>query len=449
MAATGEMAEANVRSTLPSGVVTRQVVHVVCRLSGVRHAARSRAHSRGVLLIGILSVPACGESGQYEQPAPPVDAGHSLVTEVPDAERLRLEQPTEIGGPESEALPFHRITHATFMEFKEGVVMVVDEGDARIRLLEKDGRELAAFGGFGFGPGDFRTLSGAMELGRDSILAFDPVARRFTLFRLDSGVVNTFSVAPPSGDSTDLSGYRLAGRLQDGPLVLTPVSVPVSPRPPAEATRYRVARPVLLRDLDGRPVGEIPDGWSMELYGDAWTTIGLPLGATHVSDLKAGTLAVGSTRDGHIRLITRSVDPSTVLRLGWKPASTPPELRDLWIRDRLERIEDRAARRQASEWLQDVPFPQHLPFFTELLIDHAGNVWITRDLPIEGFVRDDPDWVSIAPEGNIVHVLSMPRAFRPTDITPHRVLGIWTDSLGVQSVRFYHRSHASEADEPS
>jgi hypothetical protein len=78
--------------------------------------------------------------------------------------------------------------------------------------------------------------------------------------------------------------------------------------------------------------------------------------------------------------------------------------------------------------------PDSLAATTDVLIDPDGRVWLGR---ADAVPVDPGPWVVSAADGTIIARVRMPDGFRPTAIGEATVLGVWTDDLGVESLRLY------------
>ncbi len=78
--------------------------------------------------------------------------------------------------------------------------------------------------------------------------------------------------------------------------------------------------------------------------------------------------------------------------------------------------------------------PDSLPATTDVLIDPEGRVWLGR---ADAVPVDAGPWVVFAADGTHLARVGMPSGFRPTAIGDTTVLGVWTDDLGVESLRLY------------
>lgn len=68
-------------------------------------------------------------------------------------------------------------------------ILVADQGSSSLHLYTSDGTERVRLGGLGAGPGEFQLLQGAWSLPGDSIIAWDGILNRATLFSCHDGGV--------------------------------------------------------------------------------------------------------------------------------------------------------------------------------------------------------------------------------------------------------------------
>lgn len=102
---------------------------------------------------------------------------------------------------------FHRIQDVTRLE--DGAVVVLDV-PGRLRLFDSSGAYLWTSGGKGGGPGEFRYPVIVQEIGGDSLVVWDGVANRLSVFTRDGMFARdaTASALDPPTVSWGLSGRR-------------------------------------------------------------------------------------------------------------------------------------------------------------------------------------------------------------------------------------------------
>ncbi len=107
-------------------------------------------------------------------------------------------------------------------------------------------------------------------------------------------------------------------------------------------------------------------------------------------------------------------------------------VRSAWMASYTERIEDRAQRQQAEALLGQMPFPETAPYVSDVRIGREGAIWLAAaDLDP---TRIETTWIRIDDEGRATDRVRVPVSLRPQVVDDARFTGIWTDSLGVQSV---------------
>ena len=98
----------------------------------------------------------------------------------------------------------------------------------------------------------------------------------------------------------------------------------------------------------------------------------------------------------------------------------------------------------AAERIRATEFASTHPVHGRVLFGEAGNLWVERyrsDLVEESGARE---WDIFDDEGRLIGYLATPGAFRITWIGAQFVLGVHSDSLGVQTVRMYRLDRVTE-----
>jgi len=111
----------------------------------------------------------------------------------------------------------------------------------------------------GYGPGEFRIVSGIALLEGDTILVFDGASRRLTTMTLDGDVAGTHTIELPADFEHSLSGYELAGILEGDRAGLVPDAVPGRPR--TQANTFRIEIPALVVSCEGELLHRLDELW--------------------------------------------------------------------------------------------------------------------------------------------------------------------------------------------
>jgi hypothetical protein len=97
-------------------------------------------------------------------------------------------------------------------------------------------------------------------------------------------------------------------------------------------------------------------------------------------------------------------------------------------------IIDPNSRRRFERGFSDLPFPGTKPAFQTFVVDRLGFLWSQeRDNGATEFT----EWLVFQPDGRLRGSVGLPRGLRVTDIGLDYVVGIWSDSLGVEHVRVH------------
>src|SRR5690606_10737929 len=89
----------------------------------------------------------------------------------------------------------------------------------------------------------------------------------------------------------------------------------------------------------------------------------------------------------------------------------------------------------AENRLSRVPgfeFPDAFPALVDFLLDELGYVWA------KGYaVEDDGAWDIFSPDREYLGSLQLPPELRPLQIEADRITGVWTDTLGIETIRVF------------
>lgn len=159
------------------------------------------------------------------------------------------------------------------------------------------------------------------------------------------------------------------------------------------------------------PFGRTPDTWvhGDDLYFGAGETFEVAIYA------KEGTLR-RLIRLVHTNLAVREEDIARIKR------------------DRFEDASDDNWRRQLERAFAEMPIPETMPAYADLLVDGEGNLWI------EEYRRPgnrESRWTVFDAEGRMLGIVAMGPDFQPLQIGSGFVLGRWLDELDVEHIRLY------------
>lgn len=301
-----------------------------------------------------------------------------------------------------------------------GGVHVADSQTSEIRVFDDSGAYLRTLGGEGEGPGEFRYLDGLRVSSDGTVTARDSQLMRVTRFSPDGEVIETFPIQRPFIQLSDRNYFWVGedGRVWDwvatgsgmpnAAIVANVFSFDPSNRAIVDTAVVASWTPRnILITQDGRPrlgvavpydpspsAAVTPDGRIVASLGERYDVVEFsPNGDT-------------------VRVVSRDLDPIPL------PADMDATV-DSLVRAAIDQAEGGEA--------EDYTLPSAQPYFTQLVVDDANNVWIGRigrrnALPREYDIFD--------PDGRFLGTVAMP-AIRVHEIGEDYVAGVRTDDLGI------------------
>jgi hypothetical protein len=312
----------------------------------------------------------------------------------------------------------------------DSLLVVPTRGHREIRLFDNSGEFVGSYGGVGEGPGEFIQLGGAWFRG-DTIEVFDIGLQRVTRF-------------PPGGvpEVTTLQGAYVmwgVGELSGNWLLVN------------------LARPGLTRENPR-------DEWAIHYFGRSGEHVAslgrvqgirrFMIGGTIATDpfspsarfvVHGDEIYVGDTFTPEVRVLDTDGRQLRTIVLNEEDAIEPSEALAR-LRARLEDLlplSDDAAQR-----LNAAPPPEGIPYFTDVLVDQEGFVWVRPYVPERDAttVGGRPDvhvnnaggeWHVYSAEGARVATVLMPEDLAPYQITSTAVVGVARNDLDVEAVRVH------------
>jgi len=314
-----------------------------------------------------------------------------------------------------------------------GTIVIGDRGSAQVRYFTPRGQHLRSVGGKGGGPGQFRVMDWVGERG-DSVLAWDPIAARLTVFGPAGRLGRELRIAAAANGL-----HQVVGVLGDGSLLIRPRSGDVGAAPGEHvdsATYLRVS------GADGHVLGTLgpfPLGDRVTNRSGALTLTGdVIFGRGGV--IVPGPRGVFTGVTGAFELTARSFDGTPLRTLGRAHAPVKASGSDVHAALEQRRAEAGLGKtypgmdRLEEAQLADLPHRDTLPAFTRALVDGDGNVWMEE-------FRIDPaaaaTWSVFDGGGRWLGRVGTPAGLRVTQISGGAVTGVTRDALGVEGVVVY------------
>jgi len=333
----------------------------------------------------------------------------------------------------------------------DGRLVIANAGTSEIRFYGVDGAHIRTVGRAGSGPGEYQSIMGLWVGPGDSLLVGEIFNRRLTVLDSAGAMGRTFSLGGAGGQLVPTDGkVEMAiptGWGGDGTVLGAAQTFVINQQ---RAGRYRDSFPMIrfgpdgaTRDTVGRFPGLEMEQMTMTFGGQSMSTpTEVPLGGRTVAVAGAERIYVAQNLSWEIEI--RGLDGKLVaLARAPLPATqiTPSDI-TADRKFRLEMIEGLPQMRgvpdviknQVTARVNEAKYPDMLPFFSNLLVDEAGNVWAQLGAsPATQTQR----WVILDSGGRWLGTLDMPEDFTPAFVTDAAVFGVWRDPDGVEHVRGY------------
>lgn len=393
-----------------------------------------RAAARSLLLLPLA---ACtGEPATRENPVTTRDsAGVAIVETVAaawrdsaEAWRVDTAATVTIGAQEGDAsYLLDRVVGAT--RLADGTIVAADGGSNQLRFFDPSGSFVRAAGGAGGGPGEFEYLRALQRCGgADSLYAFD-INWQMKVFTAAGGYVRQLHIRPPGQPSP----YQLACS-RNGTFVVTGWGDMTDPTNGPRLGFYRSMTPLWIVDGAGREVASLGELLGSERIGTTGGSRPHPFGRGTVLAMGPEEIYLG---DGTRFEVRRHDGAGRLTRIQRAPAedlAITPAMLEAYRAGRLASASE-ARRPQLRRELDEMPLPEGLPAFTQLLLDADGNLWAKRfRAPRDSTAAR---WGVFAPDGAFLGHVMMPPRFELHEVGTSYVLGVAPDDADVQRVRLH------------
>ena len=334
------------------------------------------------------------------------------------------------------AAPFQDIV--AVVRTPAGAIAVADGATQRIRLFTPSGAPLRSLGGRGTEAGEFEGLSWLTHAA-DSLLAYDLVQRRFTLF----GDARTIRASELAGLG-DLF-VSPVGRFRDGS-ILVAAGGAVFPFPDSAGRVRRDSATLLRFGVDGRLQDTLTRvAWS-ESFGVEIASAGQrfiapmprPFGQRTSAFVRFG--GFGVSEGGKYQIDLYDAEGKHTMSIRREVAGSPvtPEAIDGFRTARAAAPPADGMQRQLDSALvralDSAPFPARMPVIERVLVDDAGNIWV-EDYSVRG---DQPStWSVFDISGIWQGEIAVPPRFDPMYIGADMIYGVWRDPGEAPRVRAY------------
>ncbi|HSG48031.1 MAG TPA: hypothetical protein VLA43_09485 [Longimicrobiales bacterium] len=387
----------------------------------------------------LLVLAGCNDPGSVSAPAAIVrdSAGVTIVenaglAEVGDLAWAVSESPEVSigvldGDPEYQ---LYQVQDALRLE--NGHILVANSGSGEIRVYDAEGTYLDSWGGQGEGPGEFAHTTAVVPWpGTDSVAVWDLRLSRLSLFDRQGSYGRTERFSEAGG----LQRARSVWTLPSGRLVL--MGLEFGDLSEADGMS-RVPERFVLIDRDGSPVSEVGDFPGLETWmqasGEALNIIRLPLARGNVAAQVGDGMVIGSNESFQLSFFDAEGRRTRIARVATPPTEVTEALVQREVEFRASGMPEEArAGYRAS--MSEIPAPETLPVFSEVLDDPLGYAWVRLfQLPSE---TGPTEWAVFDSVGVLLGRVLTPEGLQVHQIGADFVVGSWEDELDIEHVQVW------------
>jgi len=310
----------------------------------------------------------------------------------------------------------------------EGGAIVGDFGSGTLYRVDATGVVRDTWGRNGEGPGEYQGFDAILVHG-DSILVSDGRLRRLTLLTAEGEVAGTETL---HGSFL----HRVASALDDSRLLLVP-GEGYGGRSEIRPEWIFEEQPILAAT---RPEGAVDTLVTLPHLRRWYGERGAGPGPVHVKG-RAGGFPGGFAWARSDRAGVHWYDTSGQLVQIARWAAQPEQMSADWS-DRFIAAFEVAMRRSGAPEEMIEPrladmraglerFDDPVPYWDNLVVDHAGNVWL-RDFSLPGAY--EASWTVLRHDGTLLGTVQIPNAVQVLDISERRVLAVYLDDFDVPAL---------------
>lgn len=317
------------------------------------------------------------------------------------------------------------------VRLSDGRVVIANSGTNELRFYDPEGKHLATVGRSGEGPGEFRDLQRVWILPGDSLLAYDFLPSRLSLFSPDGEFIRSQHFASPDGRQ-----ILIRGPLNDGSIIAA--GAPIWSSPGSTSGVVRDSVPYYRYDPLGavqHTLGLFPSAEVFRIVtGDNWRLTGVPFARAPVTAVAGNAFHFGPASTYEWYTYSAKGELERVVRLSVPPRAVTADDIDQYRRERLELAEREGTRPSMERMLSVLPFPSTMPPYDRAIADSEGNVWMSDYTTTR---HDSDTWRVFSPDGVFLGRVDAPAQLEVIQIGMDFILAHWSDDMEVEHIRMY------------
>ncbi|MBX3147742.1 MAG: hypothetical protein KF785_13330 [Gemmatimonadales bacterium] len=386
------------------------------------------------VLLSTLVLMGCGRADGAPASVTRDSAGVTIVeNQAPldgDSPRYRVDSvaTVEIRSSRGEGHEFD--TNVIPAKLSDGRIVVADPSAWEIHLFSPQGQPLNTFGRKGRGPGEFESITSIARFAGDSLVAYDVLLRRYSVFDGAGGFVR-------SGSFTAGTGMPIpVGAFHDGALLIRD-GFPLRPSGTAgpsvvtggQSGELQALTPLYRVPLNGASVDSIGAISGSEILlqatPQAMSMTPIHFGRTAIVTARDSAIVIGDGA-GFDFLIRR--ETGELVGQFRRPAAAHPVTAaevEVLITAQLASLPAGVHERMGQR-LRETPHRSTKPEYDRVLLSDAGEIWI-RQFTVSALGGGFSTWSVFSAKGEWLCDVPLPAAFMPYAISREHVVGTLTD----------------------
>ena len=309
------------------------------------------------------------------------------------------------------------------LRLSDGSFAIANRGSHEVRFYSPEGRYRGATGQRGEGPGDFTRILGISLTTSDSLVVLDN-SERMTVLGPDGSFVRVVRI-PDSRLTHALGSDQVVVMLRP---TADYMGGPGLVRQPTPLWRYDLAGVQL--DSIGETDGNEDYSFLTESGRSGW---GLPLFAkAAVVTTRGNRIYRGNANTMQVEELSSSGQLLRILRLPDYPLDLTPGTIEAERRVRLGDNPHPLIR----EIVDQLPDPERRPAYQQIVVDATGAIWLRPFLGRSELGRTEA-WLVLDADGAWLGNVDVLTGLQIMRVEKDVLMGVWTDSLGVEHPRVY------------